>query len=45
MDYCISDDMLDTILITNKKLLHFKLSKLGEILHVGKTSFLRPSNI
>ena len=31
MDYCIYDDILDTIQITDKKLLHFKLSKSGHI--------------
>ena len=30
MDFCMYDDILDTILITDKKLLHFKLSKLGQ---------------
>ena len=39
-DYGISDDILDTILITDKKLLHFKLSQLGQILHFN-TGFLR----
>ena len=38
MDFCIYDDMLDTIQITDKKLLHFKFSKLGPILHVDKTA-------
>ena len=33
------DDILDTIRITDKKLLHFKLSKLGQILCVDKTGF------
>ena len=45
MEFCIYDDILDTIWITDKKLLHFKLSKLGKILHVDKTSFPRPSHI
>ena len=40
MDFGISDDILDTVLITDKKLLHFKLSQLGQILHVN-TGFLR----
>ena len=35
-DLCIYDDILDTILITEKKLLHFLLSKLGQILSVDK---------
>ena len=45
MDLCIYDDILDTILITDKKLLHFKLSKSGHILHVDKTDFPRPGHI
>ena len=45
MDFCIHDDILDTRQITNKKLLHFKLSKSDHILHVDKTGFLRPSHI
>ena len=45
MDLCIYDDILDTILITDKKLLHFKLSKSGQILHVDKTCFPRPGHI
>ena len=45
MDFCIYDDILDTILITDKKLLHFKLSKSGEILSVDKTGFPRPGHI
>ena len=36
---------LDTIWITDKKLLHFKLSKSGQILCVDKTSFPRPGHI
>ena len=39
------DDILDTIQLTDKKLLHFKLSKSGQILHVDKTCFPRPSHI
>ena len=34
MDFGIPDDIVDTILITNKKLLHFKLSPLGQILRL-----------
>ena len=45
MDFCIYYDILDTIMITDKMLLHFKHSKLGQILHVDKTCFLRPGNI
>ena len=45
MDFCIYDDILDAILITDKNLLHFKLSKLGQIIRVDKTGFLRPSHI
>ena len=39
MDFCIYDDIVDTILITDKKLLHFKLSKSSKILCVDKTGF------
>ena len=39
------DDILDTIWITDKKLLHFKLSKSGQILCVDKASFPRLSHI
>ena len=39
MDICTYDDILDTIWITDKKLLHFKLSKSGQILRVDKTGF------
>ena len=47
MDLCIAmyDDIVDTIVITDKKLLHFKLSKSGQILCVDKTGFPRPSHI
>ena len=45
MDFCIYDDILDTIWIANKKLLHFKLSKSGQILHLDKTYFPRPGHI
>ena len=34
MDFCIYDDILGTIWITDIKLLHFKLSKAGQILIV-----------
>ena len=44
MDFWIYDDIVDTIPITDKKLLHFKLSKLGQILHVDKTYFPRPGH-
>ena len=44
-DFCIYDDILDTIQITDKTLLHFKLSKSGQILHVDKTCFPRPGHI
>ena len=37
-------DDLDTLLITDEKLLHFNLSKSGQILHVPKTGFPRPSH-
>ena len=45
MDFCIYDDMLDTIQIIDKKLLHYKLLKSGQILHVDKTCFPRPGHI
>ena len=45
MDFCMYDDILDTIQLTDKKLLHFKLSKSGQILRVDKTCFPRPSHI
>ena len=45
MDFCIYDDIFNIIQITNKKLLHFKLSKSGQILRVDKTCFPRPSHI
>ena len=44
MDVCIYDDIVDIIQTTHKKLLYFKLSKSGEILHVDKTSFPRLSH-
>ena len=45
MDFCIYDDILDTVLITDEKLLHFKLSKSSQILCVDKTGFPRPGHI
>ena len=45
MDFCIYDDILDMIQITDKKLLYFKLSKSGQILRVDKTCFPRLSHI
>ena len=39
------DDILDTIRITDKKLLHFKPSKSSENLRINKNGFLRPSCI
>ena len=45
IDLSIYDEILDTIQITDKKLLHFKLSKSGQILHVDKTCFPRPGHI
>ena len=45
MDWCIYDDILDTIQIIDKKLLHVKLSKSGQILYVDKTCFPRPGHI
>ena len=45
MNFCTCDDILDTIRITNKKLLHFKLSKSGQIIRVDKTSSPRAGHI
>ena len=45
MDFYIYDDILNTIWITDKKLLDFKLSKLDQNLHVDKTGFPRPGHI
>ena len=42
MDFCIYEY---TLLVINNKLLHFKLSKSGQILHVDKTCFPRPGHI
>ena len=44
MDFCIYDDILDAKRITDKTLLHFKLSKSGHILHVDKICFPRPGH-
>ena len=44
MDLCIYDDILDALWLTDKKLLHFKLSKSGQILHIDKTCFPRPGH-
>ena len=45
MDFCIYDNILGTVQIIDKKLVNFKLSKSGQILHVDKTCFLRPGHI
>ena len=45
MDLYTYDDTLDAIEITDKKLLHFKLSKSRQILRVDKTCFPRPGHI
>ena len=45
MDFCTYDGILDTMYITDMKLLHFTLSKLGQILRVDKTCFPRPGHI
>ena len=45
MDFCLHDGILDTMSIMDKKLLHFKFSKSGQILRVDKTSFPRPGHI
>ena len=37
--FCIYDDIIDMIQITDKKLSHFKFSTSGQILHVDKTCF------
>ena len=39
MDFCIYDDILDTIQITGERLIHFKFSKLGQFFHVDTTYF------
>ena len=39
------DKMLVTLLIKDKKLLHFKVSKLDQILCVDKIGFLGPGHI
>ena len=43
MDFCICDDIVHTIRITDK-LLHIKLSKSGQILCIDKTGFPRPGH-
>ena len=45
MGFCIHDDILNTIQITDKRLLHFKLKKSGQILHVDITCFPRLGHI
>ena len=45
MSFCVYDDILDKRWITDKKFLHFKLSKSGHILRVDKTSFPRLGHI
>ena len=35
MDFCTYDNILSTIIIIDKKLLHFRLSKLGQILYIA----------
>ena len=49
IDFCIYDDILDTMqhcqLHIYVQLLHFKLSKLGQILCVDKTGFSRLGHI
>ena len=44
MDCCIYDDILDTLQVRDKKVLHFKFSKSGQILLVDKTCFPRPGH-
>ena len=43
--YCIYDEICVEILFHEKELLNFKDYKLGQILHVDKTGFLRPGYI
>ena len=38
------DDILEAILITDKKLLHFNSQKSGQVLHVEKAGFPRPGH-
>ena len=45
MDFCTYNDILDAIWTTDNKLLHFKLSKSGQILCVDKTGFPMPGHI
>ena len=40
MESCICDESFVTILMKDKKLLHFKISKLHQILHVDKTKLV-----
>ena len=40
----MNDETFVTMLIKTKDLLHFKVFKLGQILHVDKTCFLRPGH-
>ena len=42
IDFCMHDKTCVVILNTIKTLLQFQHSKLGQILHVDKTYFLRP---
>ena len=44
MDFCIYGGTLAMIQITDRKLLHFKLSKSGQVLRVDKTCFPRPGH-
>ena len=39
IDFYTCDNILDTIWITDIKLLHFQFSKLGQILSADKTGF------
>ena len=41
MDFYTCDNILDTIWITDIKLLHFQFSKSGQILSVDKTGFFQ----
>ena len=44
MECCTYDEGFVTILIKDLKLLHYQVPKLGQVLHVDKTGFLRPGN-
>ena len=45
MYFCIHDDILHRIWITDKRLLHFRFTKSDQILCVDKIGFSRPGHI